>query len=205
MDGLLGDPALPEIYVLFGAGNSGGTAGPGAQVLGLEVLCRGDKDEAAIREVFRSFFAHETVHTMQPTGREGFFEKDTLLTAVMMEGVADYVSMLVTGIEPSGVRAAYGRANEAAIWKAFKADRRKVEKLPLNRRFEKGSPLLRWIANAGSPPAGWPDELGYWLGMRIAEAYVAEAADKRAAVKALIALEDAGAILAQSGYSSRFD
>jgi hypothetical protein len=36
--------------------------------------------------------------------------------------------------------------------------------------------------------------------MRIAEAYVARAADKRAAIRELIALRDPAAILASSGY-----
>jgi hypothetical protein len=205
MDGLLGDPALPEIHVLFGAGNSGGTAGPGAQVLGLEVLCRGDKDEVAIRALFRSFFAHETVHTLQPTGREGFFAKDTLLTAVLMEGTADYIAFLVTGEQPSPYRATWATAREAEIWNAFKKDRRASEKAPLKERFASGAPLYRWIANAGSAPEGWPDELGYWLGMQIAAAYVEKAGDRRAAIKELIDLEDAALILEKSGYAKRFD
>ena len=205
LDGLLGDPALPEIYVLFGAGNSGGTAGPGAQVLGLEVLCRGDKDEAAIRALFRSFFAHETVHTLQSTERDGFFAKDTLLTAVLMEGTADYIAFLVTGETPSPVRASWGEARAAEIWKAFENDRRKSEKAPLEKRFTPGAPLYRWIANAGSAPEGWPDELGYWLGMQIAAAYVDQAADARAAIKELLDLKDAALILEKSGYAKRFD
>lgn len=205
MEGLLGDPALPEIYVLFGAGNSGGTAGPGAQVLGLEVLCRGDKDEAAIKSLFRSFFAHETVHTLQPMGREGLFAADTLLTAILLEGGADYVAGLVTGETPSPARADWAAPREAEIWRSFKKDQRQLAKRPLEKRFEKGSPLYRWIGNAGSAPEGWPDELGYWLGMRIAEAYVEQAANKRAAVKDLLNLEDASAILEKSGYAKRFD
>ncbi len=205
MEGLLGDPVLPEIFVLFGAGNSGGTAGPGAQVLGLEVLCRGDIDEPAIKALFRSFFAHETVHTLQPAEREGFYAKETLLTVVLKEGVADYVAALVTGETPSPARAEWAASREAEIWKDFEKDRRKVAKRPLEKRFEKGSPVFRWVSNSGSAPEGWPDELGYWLGMRIAEAYVEQSADKRAAVQELIDLEDTVSILEKSGYAKRFD
>ena len=205
MEGLLGDPALPEIYVLFGAGNSGGTAGPGAQVLGLEVLCRGDKNEAAIKSLFRSFFAHETVHTLQPLEREGLFANDTLLTVILMEGGADYIANLVTGETPGPERAVWAAAREAEIWNNFKKDRRQLAKRPIEKRFEKGSPLYRWIGNAGAAPEGWPDELGYWLGMQIAAAYVDKATDKRAAVKDLLNLEDATAILEKSGYAERFD
>lgn len=41
---------------------------------------------------------------------------------------------------------------------------------------------------------------GYWVGMRIAEAYVARAADNRAAIRELIEFRDPAAILEASGY-----
>ncbi len=47
--GLLPDANLPQIYLVFGAHNSGGTAGPGAQVLGLETLCAVANDPASFR------------------------------------------------------------------------------------------------------------------------------------------------------------
>jgi hypothetical protein len=64
------------------------------------------------------------------------------------------------------------------------------------------SRFLRWFANYGSAPEGWPYEAGYWVGMRIAEAYVAHAHDKHAAIRDLIELRDPGAILKASGYGS---
>jgi hypothetical protein len=58
------------------------------------------------------------------------------------------------------------------------------------------------FANHGNPPAGWPYEAGYWAGMRIAEACVARAADKRTAIRDLIELRDPAAILKAGGYAS---
>lgn len=58
----------------------------------------------------------------------------------------------------------------------------------------------RWFANCGSAPEGWPCEAGYWVGMRIAEAYVAQASDKHAAIRQLLNIEDPSEVLNASGY-----
>lgn len=204
LEGLLGDPDLPAIYALFGAGNSGGTAGPDLQVIGLEVICRDADSEEKIRAVLRSFYAHETVHTLQTPGDSIVEGADPLLTSVLQEGTADYVASLVTGREPSPERAAWAKAREKELWKAFAKDRRAMKKLSPDKQYEKGSPIFRWIANVGSPPEGWPGELGYWLGMEIAAAYVDAADDKRAAIKELIHFTDPEPILEKSGYAKRF-
>lgn len=204
LEGLLGDPDLPAIYALFGAGNSGGTAGPGVQVIGLEVICRLGKDEDEIRTLLRSFFAHETVHTLQQPQETLIANANPLSAAVMQEGTADYVASLVSGRPLSPERAAWALPREKEIWKEFEKDRRKAKKLSPEEQYAKGAPIYRWVANIGSPPEGWPGELGYWLGMRIAEAYVAAAPDKRAAVKELISMRDPDAIIEKSGYGDRF-
>lgn len=74
------------------------------------------------------------------------------------------------------------------------ADRESVRTPMVSPRFR------RWLANYGSAPEGWPDEAGYWVGMRIAEACVARAHDKYAAVRELLELRDPGAIPKASGY-----
>lgn len=203
LQGLLGDPELPEIYALFGAGNSGGTTGPGAQVLGLEVLCRIADSEEEIRGLFRQFFAHETVHTLQRRPSKEAESADLLLTWALSEGVADFVATLVTGRVPHPDRAAWASEREAEVWGAFAADRRAVQAMRAEERAsrEAGSAVYRWVANASSPPEGWPGELGYWIGMKIAEGYYERSADKRGAVRELLSWEDASTILAASGYA----
>ena len=62
----------------------------------------------------------------------------------------------------------------------------------------------RWHGNAGSPPEGWPGELGYWVGRQIAAAYVEQADDKRQAIRELLTFSDAEAILEASGMAERF-
>ncbi|HNS86983.1 MAG TPA: DUF2268 domain-containing putative Zn-dependent protease [Parvularculaceae bacterium] len=205
LEGLLGDSNLPEIYALFGAGNSGGTAGPGAQVIGLEVICRDAQSEEEIRALLRSFFAHETVHTLQD-GQEKLVDGADYLTAsVILEGTADYVAALVTGKTPSPERAAWAAPRAEEIWAAFEKDRKKMKKLSSEKQFQKGSPLYRWVANVGATPDGWPAELGYWLGKEIASAYVEAAPDKKAAVKELIEMTDPDLVLKKSGYGARLE
>lgn len=200
--GLLPELALPRVYLVFGAGNSGGTAQPDAQVLGLEVLCKEGTTAAQFRATMRRFFAHETVHTWQkpPSGPVS----DRLLLSALMEGVPDLLSEWVTGLEPDPDREAWARPREADIWRRFLEDRAVMasgdEKLGR-------AAFQRWFANAGARfeglPEGWPGELGYWVGRNIARAYFARSADPKEALSTLISARDPAAILRTSGYAPR--
>lgn len=203
-EGLFGDPDLPKIYTVFGADNSGGTAAPGVQVIGLEVICRDAKTDDEIRSMFRTFFAHEALHAMQPEPDETIATADPMLVNLFYEGAADFFATMVTGAVPKPERAAWARPREAELWAEFERDRAAVKALPEDQRDAKGSPFFRWFADAGSPPEGWPGELGYWVGMRICEAYFDAAKDKRAAVRDLLELKDMQKILDESGYAKRF-
>ncbi|MCS0591300.1 DUF2268 domain-containing putative Zn-dependent protease [Massilia norwichensis] len=200
--GLVPERPLPAIHVVFGASNSGGTANSEAQVIGLEVVCQMGATPDKFRATMRDFFAHETVHTWQressPQGR-----LDPLLDQSLREGVADYLASLVTGQTPDARRDAWAREREAWLWQEFQRDRQalKADSKSLNKPG--ASPhYQRWLSNYGSAPEGWPYEAGYWIGMRIAEAYVARARDKHAAIRDLIELKDPNAILEASGYGS---
>ncbi len=201
--GLLPERPLPAIKIVFGAGNSGGTANAEAQVIGLEVTCQPGTTPEQFRTTMRGFFAHETVHTWQGDSSQQALA-DPLLSQALREGVADYFAALVTGEVPDARRDAWARQREAWLWQEFERDRKAMLadsdslRNPLS-----SSRFRRWFANYGSAPAGWPYEAGYWVGMRIAEAYVANAPDKPAAIRELLELRDPGAILKVSGYGSR--
>ena len=120
LKGLLPNRELPQIAVVIGADNSGGTAAPGIQVIGLEVICRLSPDEGAFDARMRQFFAHETVHTFQGGNQDS--ASAGLLGAALHEGVPDYVTMLVTGRVPNPQRDAWARQREAQLWKNFQAD-----------------------------------------------------------------------------------
>jgi len=202
--GLLPELPLPAVHLVFGAGNSGGTAAPDVQVIGLEVMCKAGTSPEAFRQAMRRIFAHETVHSWQREPRQA--PADELLYAALAEGVPDLLAQIVTGLEPGPERETWSRPRERELWQRFEEDRLRMRQLseadPLRRQA-----LLRWFANAGQVhagvPAGWPDELGYWIGRNIAAAYLARAIDPRAALRELIALRDPEAILRASGYAPR--
>ncbi|WP_118856510.1 hypothetical protein [Sphingomonas mesophila] len=202
LKGLFPAKPLPKIAVVVGRDNSGGTAGNGMQVIGLEVICRLSPTRAAFEERMRQFFAHETVHTLQRIDSPAAIA-NMLLTMALSEGVPDLVTMMITGGVPSPERDRWAREREAWIWSEFQSDAKIVQAGTaadgqMNAAAQAAS--RRWFGNAGDPPAGWPDELGYWVGMRIAEQYVAKARDPYAVLDALLVVADPKAILAASGY-----
>ena len=199
---------LPEIHVVFGAGNSSGTAASDGLVLGLEVICRVGQSEAEIRDIFRFFFAHEAVHALQSQNMDAF-GRDPLLYMSLLEGQADYVSLLVTGQTPTQSRHDWALENEDWLWPEFAQDRRILKAassagasygdLPP----EAAAALRRWHANAGQPPEGWPYELGYWMGRQIVADYVEGSDDPDQALMDLLDINDAVSILAATDYYDR--
>ncbi|PHV07975.1 hypothetical protein CSQ96_08845 [Janthinobacterium sp. BJB412] len=198
--GLLPERPLPSIEIVFGALNSGGTASSDTQVIGLEVTCPLGSTSEQFRTTMRGFFAHETVHTWQDDETPQALA-DPLLSQALREGVADYLASLVTGAVPNLDRDAWARQRESWLWQEFQRDRQAMRADSESLRNPIANPRFkRWFANCGAAPAGWPCEAGYWVGMRIAEAYVAHAPDKRAAIRKLLELQDPAAILKASGY-----
>lgn len=205
LKGLFPERPLPQIAVVIGANNSGGTAAEGIQVIGLEVICRLSPTRAEFDERMRQFFAHETIHTFQQA--DSAESKDPLLAAALREGVPDHMTTLVTARLPNPERDAWARPREEWIWQQFEADAALLRggvNTSGEAKEQANAAFRRWFANAGNPPTGWPDELGYWVGMRIAEAYVEASDDCRKALDELLNPEDVAAILEKSGYAAKF-
>ena len=198
--GLLPERSLPPIEIIFGARNSGGTASAEAQVIGLEVTCPPGTNSEQFRTIMRGSFAHETVHTWQADATPQELA-DPLLSVALREGVADYLTSLVTGEVPHLDRDKWARTKESWLWQEFQGDRQAImldgDSL---RNPMASSRFKRWFANCGFTPNGWPCEAGYWLGMRIAEAYVEHAPDKHAAIRKLLEIKDPEDILKASDY-----
>ncbi|MCG7346926.1 hypothetical protein [Sphingomonas sp. ACRSK] len=196
LSGLFPGRPLPRIYLVVGADNSGGTAAPGMQVLGLETLCRIAGSPEALRAVLRQFYAHETVHALQRDGGEPS-PGGPLLRAVLAEGAADFIAALATGTEMDPKRAAWGSAREAALWQMLKADL--ATTADTKGDPARGSPaevaMHRWVGNYSSAPEGWPGEAGYWMGQRIWERWYARQPDKRRALEEMLTISDPLAVL----------
>ncbi len=200
MHDLIPDKPLPQIYIVFGAGNSGGTAGPEAQVLGLEVLCKisGEVPDG-LRTTIRRFFAHETVHTFQNDPSEG--RRSPLLTQVLIEGGADFIASIVTGETPEPQRAKWATQHEGMLWDQFQQDLLTTQASSSKKNPEAVKQArLRWIENYQVAPPDWPFEVGYWMGMRIWQCYYQAAADKHQAIHDVIDWDDPQKILEKSDY-----
>lgn len=188
---LLGQAQPAPAYLVFGAGNSGGTAGPEGLVLGLEVLCQQAGDPAAAVQVLKDFVAHEMVHVYQE--RAGAMAGPAgLLKQALIEGFADHLMHEALGgqAQADAARSRYGLAHEARLWQAFQAD------------VAAGRENTDWLYRQNMGGSGQPPDMGYWIGKRICEAYLARATDKAAALRTLLAMKDPAAILADSGYAA---
>ena len=196
---------FPNIYFLIGTLSTGGTTAHSGMLIGTEQSASGpdtplDELPAWAQKGFPThdfaslvgLVVHEAVHTQQKPMPPG--QHDTLLRHALGEGIADFLSELAVGPWAARTpRQIYGRAHEHDVWIDFQDEMAMA-----------GDSLIgTWMYNGMVPPDknhGAVD-IGYWVGYRIAAAYYARAADKRAAVRELLELRDPVAVLRESGYA----
>jgi hypothetical protein len=108
---------------------------------------------------------------------------------VVSEGAADFIASLALQ-EPSvrqhTDRWRYGCANEAEL--AARLLREADLKITKPWMFDH------------APDTGWPPDMGYWIGYRIAQAYYDRANDKQDALRAMLGVTDFKVYLEASGY-----
>ena len=184
---LLNQDASAPIYIVFGAGNSGGTASGRGLVVGLEVVTRFVETQEEAKETILYFIAHEVVHVYQ--SRNSTRSGRSLLGQSLREGFCDFMASLTLGGIPNSEveRHEYGIKNEKTLWEEFKKVMHEKELRP-------------WMY--GKTPDGSPADLGYWIGKRICEAYYEKAPDKEVALQELLKLKDIDKILEKSGYGN---
>jgi len=192
----MGQTEAAPVYLLFGANNSGGTASDKGLSLGLEVLCRFADTKEQFKDVLMAFIAHEIVHVYQYQARlysnTTNTVSSTLLDAALVEGTADFVANIMLGkiSEPERERHEYGLNNEMKVWLDFKEAMKKKD-------------FTGWFYSKGIN--GSPNDMGYWVGKRIAESYYENSKDKEKAIYTLLTLGSAKEILAASLYPTRFE
>ncbi|NRA69661.1 MAG: hypothetical protein HRU24_01465 [Gammaproteobacteria bacterium] len=177
-------------YILFGANNSGGTASTEGLAISLEVMCRFANTQTQAKEVILGMIAHEIVHVYQFRAFNEQVGEITLLHQALIEGVADFIANLILGkiTNSENDRHYYGLKNEALIWAEFKA-------VMLGHEFKP------WMYGSGKDDR--PNDLGYWLGKRIAKAYYEKSDNKNQALQTLLYLDDPESILLTSGYDPK--
>lgn len=183
---------FPPTYFLVGAHRgigSGSTEGP--------LITIEKKSPQGIREDLAATLVHEMVHMEQLAALgDAYFEifngpDRTLLALSVREGVATFLSEVVTGGSPHKNEArAYLMAHEAELWAQY-------------RQVMLGTETSDWLWSDPENPE-WPRDLGYAMGARIAEVFALVADDMDEAVREMLAITDYEAFLRKSGYGTQF-
>jgi hypothetical protein len=187
------DAVFPDVYLLVGRMNSGGTLGDTGLLIGLEMYGRypdtpdgelGDWHRAVLRDMdgLPHIVLHELVHYQQHYVLD---EAPTLLQMAINEGVADFLGELASGRHINERVHAWAEPRARQLWGEFAAQRHQTS--------PKG-----WLYDP-APGQGRPADLGYWVGYRVAKAYYDRAPDKAAAVREMLTIRDFEAFLARSG------
>ena len=193
---------FPRVTLLIGRFSTGGTTAQSGMLIGSEFysatpttplaeLQPFQRDNVKMVDSLPLIVAHEHAHILQ--GRAGgvFSHPDkNLLEQSLMEGGADFIGERSSGGNINGRLWPIAVPMEAALWQDFKAEMH-------------GTDVSRWLYNQGSGTVTptRPGDLGYFIGYRIVEAYYLKQADKTAALRAIIEMQDADAFLVASGYS----
>lgn len=184
---------FPDIYLLIGAMNSGGTTSSDGLLIGVEINGRDEKTpvdeldnwERAVTGPIANLpyiVAHELMHFQQPR-QPG---KTTLLAQALREGSADFLGELISGGTFNRVQRTYGDAHEKDLWTEF-------------RRDMLGTDASHWMFE-GDRAKDRPADMGYYIGCKISEAFYRRSDDKKEAVRRILHITDAEAFLKESGY-----
>lgn len=168
-------PAVfPDVYFVVGRFNSGGTSTRHGLLIGAEKY----RDPSALPGIV----SHELIHFQQHC------DAPTLLEHAFMEGSADFVGELIAGAQINSAAHQYGMTHEHELWREFTPHFADTAWYP-------------WMY--GRPKDGRPNDLGYFIGYRIAQAYYQRAPDKAQAVRDIITACGSGVrdLLEKSGYA----
>lgn len=182
-----------HVYFVVGQQHGAGMNSPNGIILAADVFATPPGtpyDYTKITPAYVPFAAvHETIHFNQ-TYQLG--DKSTLLQQVIAEGTADFITTLVQqqpDVRQMTDRWKYGCPHEQALYARFAKEKDGTENKP-------------WLYDH-HPAPGWPPDMGYWLGYRIAQTYYRQTTDKHKALKALLQVTDFNKLLAASGYPAK--
>ncbi|MBN8714459.1 MAG: hypothetical protein J0H50_10900 [Xanthomonadales bacterium] len=182
-----------HVYFVVGPQRGAGMNSPNGIILAADVFATppgAPYDYTKVTPAFVPFTAvHETIHFNQSYETS---ERSTLLQQVINEGTADFITTLVLpqpDVRQMTDRWRYGCPHEQQLYALFAKHKDRAETSP-------------WLFDH-HPAAGWPPDMGYWLGYRVAQTYYRQAVDKHAALTALLDVTDFGKLLAESDYPAR--
>lgn len=189
---------FPDTYFVIGHFNGGGTASGNGLLIAAEMFARApgvatselgewENEHALPPGEIPPLVSHEFVHFLQ-----AYSSQESLLCKSLNEGSADFISELITGRLLATTRKIHAWANprERQLWDEFQKE--------MN-----GTDTSHWLY-AGSGKGERPDDLGYWMGYKITEAYYRNAPEKRQAIKDILIVKDCNAFLNGSHYVEKF-
>lgn len=168
----------PPVYFIVGRFNSGGTISKDGLLIGVEMITS--------LEELPGLIIHESIHFQQKSP-EG---EPNLLQQSILEGAADFIAELVSGIKGNQEANKYGNEHKEELCKEF------VEKM-----YKKD--LQDWLYGT-SGKDNRPNDLGYWIGYEIVKAYFEKAKNKKLAVNHILNIEDYDKFLRKSKYLDKY-
>lgn len=175
---------FPPVAVVVSRGKPAGIGYPDTGIqIGLEAVCAADFMNPNVEDRLVHVISHEYVHVQQAPALAA---KDdlTVLERSLVEGNAEMISELISGLAGQAHFPGLTRGREKEIETAFLADQDNTD-------------LSAWLDNSTMEK---PGDLGYWVGHRIAKSYYQHATDKAQAVRDMFEMTDAKAFLAKSGW-----
>ncbi|HEV2112469.1 MAG TPA: DUF2268 domain-containing putative Zn-dependent protease [Gammaproteobacteria bacterium] len=186
------DIKFPQhVYFVVGQHSRGGTSSDDGIILGAEMYTAMPGTPYSYAnmpsDIVPFKVLHETVHFNQTVQPEDV--NASLLQNSVLEGMADFIASLVLP-QPTARQYAdrwqYGCAHEAELAARFLQEQGMTKMEPWMYTYEPGD--------------GWAPDMGYWIGYRIDQAYYDRAADKTAALRAMLQVTNFKALLKASGY-----
>ena len=172
------EAVFPPVYFVIGAYNSGGTFSEEGLFIGAEM-------QTDINNV-PYIVAHELIHFQQ----KNWAEYPSLLQQSIVEGSADFLGELISGVNTNQKANDYGDRHEERLCREF------VSRMD-------STQYVDWLYSV-SQKDDRPYDLGYWMGYKITEQYFKKAADKRKAIKEILDIKDYKAFLKKSGYLDKY-
>lgn len=175
---------FPPVTVAVSRGKPAGIGYPDSGIqIGLEAVCAADFLNPDVEDRFVHLICHEYAHVQQAPALAGRDDL-TVLERSLLEGGAEFISELISGLAGQAHFAELTKGREKEIETAFLADQDKTD-------------LSAWLDNSSLEK---PGDLGYWVGHRIVKSYYQHATDKRQALRDIFEMTDAKAFLAKSGW-----
>ena len=183
---------FPPVYFVIGGLNSGGTTSGAGLIIGAEMY--GKTDDASMDQLddwlktvlkpvdeLPHIVAHELIHFQQKYGTRD------LLSACIKEGSTDFIAELISGKHINQHIHDFANPREEELWAEFK------ERMH-------GKDYKGWLY---SSTEGRPNDLGYWIGYKIAKAYYDKQPDKKKALEDILHIRNFDKFLQESNYAAQ--